>query len=73
MPIAATGEDVPRGHSLAARVAIFEVARGSVDFTCLSECQRDAAAGKYAAAMAGFVRWLGNVEGKPMTTRQPTC
>jgi len=59
-----TGEDPPRGQSLRARLLVLEIARG--DFgpqppdpnPTLSACQRDAAAGKYAAAMAGFVRWL---------------
>lgn len=56
--ILATGEDVPRGHSIAARLAVVEVRRGDVNLARLSECQRDAAAGLYASAMAGFVAWL---------------
>jgi hypothetical protein len=35
-----------------------EVERESVRFSRLSECQADARAGQYAAALAGFVRWL---------------
>src|SRR5262249_45056246 len=62
--ILATGEDTPRGQSLRARLLVLELARG--DFgpqpphpnPMLSACQRDAAAGKYAAAMAGFIHWL---------------
>jgi hypothetical protein len=59
-----TGEDVPRGQSLRARLLVLETSPG--DFgsqppapnPTLSACQRDAAAGKYAVAMAGFIRWL---------------
>ncbi len=56
--ILATGEDVPRGHSIAARLGVLAVHRGDVVLLRLSECQRDAAAGRYAAAMAGFLSWL---------------
>jgi hypothetical protein len=62
--IAATGEDVPRGHSLTARLAIVEVQRGVVNFARLSECQRDAEAGVYAAAMAGYVQWHASRHGE---------
>jgi hypothetical protein len=59
-----TGEDIPRGQSLRARMLVLEVDYG--DFgprpaaanPTLSACQQDAAAGKYAAALAGFLRWL---------------
>jgi hypothetical protein len=59
-----TGEDVPRGQSLRARLLVLEVSRG--DFgpqpphpnPTLSACQKDAADGKYALALAGFLRWL---------------
>lgn len=56
--IVGTGEDVPRGHSLAARSWTVEVQRGEIDFHKLGQCQTDAANGLYAAAMAGFVQWL---------------
>lgn len=59
-----TGEDTPRGQSLRARLLVQEVSPG--DFgppppdpnPMLTACQQDAAAGKYAAALSGFVRWL---------------
>jgi hypothetical protein len=59
-----TGEDTPRGQSLRARLLVLEVSPG--DFgpqppapnPRLSACQQDAAAGMYAAALAGFIRWL---------------
>ncbi len=59
-----TGEDTPRGQSLRARLLVLEISPG--DFgplppdpnPTLSACQRDAAAGLYAAALAGFLCWL---------------
>jgi Domain of unknown function (DUF3854)/Domain of unknown function (DUF927) len=56
--VLATGEDVPRGHSITARLCVVDVQRGSANLPRLSECQRHAAAGLYAAAAAGFVAWL---------------
>jgi hypothetical protein len=54
--VLSTGEDVPHGQSLRARLLVLEVGPGDVDADRLSACQADAAAGRYAAAMAGFVR-----------------
>lgn len=56
--ILSTGEDVPRGQSLRARLLILEIGPGDVDRHVLTECQRDAREGLYASAMAGFVQWL---------------
>jgi hypothetical protein len=56
--ILSTGEDVPRGQSLRARLLVLELAPGALDWARLTACQRDAAAGLYAAALAGYVRWL---------------
>lgn len=56
--IVSTGEDVPRGQSLRARMLIIEINEGDIDVQRLTDCQSDAAAGLYAAAMAGFVHWL---------------
>ncbi len=56
--IVATGEDLPRGESLGARVFVIEFRKGDVDVTALTACQADAAEGLYTAAMAGYVRWL---------------
>jgi hypothetical protein len=56
--ILSTGEDVPRGHSLRARLLVVEVEPGDVNFGQLSECQRDAASGLYAAAMSAYIAWL---------------
>jgi hypothetical protein len=62
--VLSTGEDTPRGQSLRARLLVLEISGG--DFgpkapdpnPTLTACQRDAAAGLYAAALAGFFRWL---------------
>ena len=54
--VLSTGEDVPRGQSLRARVLVLEVGPGDVNEELLSACQADAAAGLYATAMAGFIR-----------------
>lgn len=56
--ILSTGEDVPLGPSLRARMLVLELAGGDIDPVALSACQADAAAGRYAVAMAGFIRWL---------------
>jgi hypothetical protein len=56
--ILSTGEDVPRGQSLRSRMLVIEVSKGDVDLVRLTACQNDAVAGRYAAAMAGFVKWL---------------
>jgi len=60
-------EDSPEGSSLAARVCRIVVEKleihGPDRAKLLAACQRDAADGEYATAMAGFLRWLaGNLE-----------
>jgi len=56
--ILATGEDIPRGQSVRARLLILELPKGSIKAAHLTECQRNAHEGLYAEAMGGFVRWL---------------
>jgi hypothetical protein len=56
--IIGTGEDLPRGHSVRARLLAVEVGPDDVDVERLTRCQADAASGKYACAMAGYIRWL---------------
>lgn len=53
-----TGEDTPNGQSLRARLLHLDLAPDDVDWEHLRGCQADAAAGQYAAALAGFVRYL---------------
>jgi hypothetical protein len=56
--ILSTGEDIPRGQSLRARLLVLELAKGEIDGHRLSLCQRDAADGRYAEALAGMVQWI---------------
>ncbi|HEY8598325.1 MAG TPA: DUF3854 domain-containing protein, partial [Thermomicrobiales bacterium] len=53
-----TGEDVARGQSARARALILEVGPGDVRWPRLADAQRAAADGVYAAALAGFLRWV---------------
>lgn len=53
-----TGEDLPPGQSLRARITATEFAAGIVDIEILTEAQVHADNGVYALAMAGYVRWL---------------
>ena len=62
--ILATGEDLPRGESLRTRMVVVELGPGETDWERVSDCQRDADAGRYAEALAGFVRWLAPRLGK---------
>jgi hypothetical protein len=56
--ILSTGEDIPRGHSIRARLLVLELSKGSIKPSQLSGCQSDAHQGLYAQAMGGFVQWL---------------
>ena len=58
--ILSTGEDIPRGQSIRARLLILEVSKGNINVAHLSECQKDAREGAYAEAMGGFVQWLAS-------------
>ena len=53
-----TGEDVPNGHSLQARLVIVNIARGAIDTSVLSQLQKLARSGHLATIMASFVQWL---------------
>lgn len=56
--VLSTGEDIPGGHSIRARTFVLDVASEQMDWDLLTNCQKDAAAGLYARAMAGFLQWL---------------
>lgn len=56
--ILATGEDLPRGQSLRARLTILDVQKGDVDRARLTSLQASARAGLLRQAMAGYLRWL---------------
>jgi len=53
-----SGEDIPAGHSLRARIWIVEVKPGDIDPERLTELQGAGKAGLLAQAMAGFVHHL---------------
>ncbi|MGI8551709.1 MAG: DUF3854 domain-containing protein [Dehalococcoidia bacterium] len=56
--ILSTGEDIPTGLSLNARILNIQLRNGDVNWAAMSTCQLDARQGWYAQAMAGFLRWL---------------
>jgi Domain of unknown function (DUF927) len=56
--ILSSGEDVPRGESLRARLFVLHVEQGEIDVKALTPYQQDGASGRYAAAMAGYLSWL---------------
>jgi hypothetical protein len=56
--ILSTGEEVPHGQSLRARLLILEHVPGTLDWDKLTVCQQHAASGCYAEALAGFLQWL---------------
>lgn len=53
-----TGEDVPKGYSLGARLLKLEVSKGDIEPEKLTACQHDAEGGLYAKAMAAYLGWL---------------
>jgi Domain of unknown function (DUF3854) len=55
--IVATGEDVPRGQSLASRMMILQLGPSDVQWDRMTEAQQAGREGVYAAAMAGFLKW----------------
>jgi hypothetical protein len=54
----ATGEEVPRGQSLRARLLMVEVQPGDVNRSSLNECQSVGQRGQFAASMAAFISWI---------------
>jgi hypothetical protein len=56
--ILSTGEDVPKGHSVRARMLVLELGPSDLDWSRLTGCQHDAAAGLYAQVLSAFVCWM---------------
>jgi hypothetical protein len=54
----ATGEEVPAGQSVRARLVIIEVATGEVNAAILTECQKVAQQGRLAISMGSFLAWV---------------
>jgi hypothetical protein len=60
--ITGTGEDVPSGHSLRARMVVDEISKGDVELPALTRLQNAAEAGILAEAMACYVAWVAKQE-----------
>jgi hypothetical protein len=56
--LAASGEDLPRGHSLRARLVIDQIGPGDITLDKLEPIQNAAAAGRLAQAMAAYIQWI---------------
>ncbi|MBV8557065.1 MAG: DUF927 domain-containing protein, partial [Planctomycetaceae bacterium] len=56
--VLSTGEADPGRRSALGRMLTVRFTRETVDVAILSRCQHDAAAGRYARAMAAYIRWL---------------
>jgi hypothetical protein len=56
--IVSTGEDVPKGESLRARLLILRYEKDTTDWPRLTQCQHDARQGRYAQCTAAFIQWL---------------
>lgn len=56
--VVSTGEDVPPGESLRARLVITEIGKGDIDIAKLTIAQKQARAGVFAQATSSFIQWL---------------
>lgn len=56
--VVVTGEDVPRGHSLVARLLVLPMTLNQVDLQRLTKAQQWAADGLLADSLARFIQWL---------------
>ena len=54
----ATGEEVPHGHSIRARLFVIEARPGDVNQWALTKSQADADKGLFASAMGGYMAWI---------------
>jgi hypothetical protein len=79
--VLATGEEVPRGQSIRARLLIVEVRPRDVDRATLSECQRAGREGHLAESMGAFVSWIagqyeqmqGRLQNRALEIRSQSC
>lgn len=58
--ILSTGEDIPKGHSLRARMLIVEFNPGDFNLTDLTPLQDSARRGRYATSMASYLQWIAD-------------
>lgn len=56
--VLSTGEDIPRGHSIRARLLTLELSRGDIDSAALAKAQQKARAGRFSQSMGAYVLWL---------------
>lgn len=56
--IITTGEEVPSGQSLQARMVIIQFGKDDMNWNAVSGCQADARRGLFAQVMAGYIRYL---------------
>ena len=62
--IVSSGEDLPKGQSLQARLISIQLKPGSVDKAELSKAQEKSKGGVYAGAMALYIQWIADKAGK---------
>ena len=56
--VLATGEDLPRGQSLRARMLAIRIAPGDLATNRLTQLQETARAGKFSKALSAYLTWL---------------
>ena len=56
--IISSGEDIPKGQSIRARLVIIELSNGGIDLDILTQSQEDAATGLFAQSLSGYIKWL---------------
>jgi hypothetical protein len=56
--VLATGEEVPQGQSIRARLLIIDVGPQEVDRATLTECQKAGQQGRSSASMGAFLVWM---------------
>jgi len=56
--ILSTGEDIPQGHSVRARLLTLEVTKGDVNLALLTKLQKCGDSGQLAQSIGGYIRWM---------------
>jgi hypothetical protein len=56
--VLATGEEVPQGQSIRARLLIIEIGPEEVERTALTECQKFGQQGRFSVSMGAFLVWM---------------
>ncbi len=56
--ILSTGEDVPKGQSIQARMIVLELGQDDMHWEKLTDCQKHAASGVYTLVTSAFICWL---------------